>query len=184
MSNHFQVVSISLQEANDFVENLHRHHDPVHRDKFRCGAVLDGKLVGVVQIGRPVSRGLDDGQTVEVVRLCTDGTRNACSFLYARAANAAKELGYSRIYTYILESEDGASLKASGWVFDGWTHGGTWDCNVRPRNYTAPTCRKARYVKRFREQNVVYRSEYSESKEHQCELQSKMLIRDFKKSEH
>ena len=184
MSNHFQAVSISLQEANQFVENLHRHHDPVHRDKFRCGAVCDGKLVGVVQIGRPVSRGLDDGQTAEVVRLCTDGTRNACSFLYARAANAAKELGYSRIYTYILDSEDGASLKASGWVFDGWTHGGTWDCNVRPRNYTAPTCRKARYVKRFREQNVQYHSEYSESKDHQCELQSKMLIQDFKKSEH
>ena len=68
---------LELSEANEFVATLHRHHDPVHRDKWRIGASHNGKLVGVVQVGRPVSRMLDDGKTLEVVRLCTDGTK-AC----------------------------------------------------------------------------------------------------------
>ena len=138
---------LELKVANEFVEKMHRHHDPVHRDKFRVGATLNGKLVGVCQIGRPVARGLDDGHTVEVVRLCTDGTKNACSFLYARAARAAEALGYKRIITYILDTEDGASLRAAGWHHDGDTKGGSWDCPSRPRSTTAPTCAKQRWTK-------------------------------------
>ena len=49
-------VPLELRQANEFVASLHRHHDPVHRDKFRVGAMLNGKLVGVVQVGRPVAR--------------------------------------------------------------------------------------------------------------------------------
>lgn len=83
-----KAVPLELKQANSFVDELHRHHDPVFRDKFRVGAMLDGKLVGVVQIGRPVSRMLDDGRTVEVTRLCSDGTENVCSFLYERKQSA------------------------------------------------------------------------------------------------
>ena len=72
---------------------------------------------------------------------------HACSFLYARAAAAAKALGYWRIITYILESEDGTSLKAAGWIYHGITSGGTWDCPSRPREQKAPVCRKKRYIK-------------------------------------
>lgn len=140
-------VPIELRKANEFVERLHRHHKPVHRDKLRIGCEVDAKLCGVVQLGRPVARALEDGKTIEVVRLCTDGTHNACSFLYGRAARVAKDLGYSRIITYILDTETGASLRASGWKFDGMTHGGSWDCPSRPRNTKAPTCAKQRYVK-------------------------------------
>ena len=43
-------------------------------------------------------------EVVEVTRLCTDGTKNACSFLYGAAARIAKEMGYKQIQTYILES--------------------------------------------------------------------------------
>lgn len=142
------VVPLELKQANEFVDNLHRHHDPVHRDKFRCGVVDDnGKLRGVVQVGRPVARHLDDGDTVEVVRLCTDGYPNACSFLYQTMARVSKELGYSRIITYILEAENGASLKASGWMHEADTSGGNWNCKSRPRETTAPTCKKQRWVK-------------------------------------
>lgn len=144
-----QAVAVELKQANEFVKSLHRHHDPVHRDKFRCGAVKDGQLVGVVQIARPVSRILDDGQTVEVVRLATDGTPNACSFLYARAANAARELGFKRIITYILDSEPGTTLKAAGWHLDGETKGREWTCPSRPRQTTAPTCDKQRWSKKL-----------------------------------
>lgn len=151
--NKFNSVALELSAANEYVDILHRHHQPVHRDKFRVGAELDGKLVGVVQVARPVSRMLDDGRTVEVVRLCTDGTRDACSFLYAKAARIAKELGYARIITYILETEEGASLKAAGWQYDGLTDGGKWDRPSRRRNTEAPTCRKKRYIKLLRKES-------------------------------
>lgn len=140
-------IPIELKQANEFVERLHRHHKPVHRDKLRIGCEVDSKLCGVVQLGRPVARALDDGKTIEVVRLCTDGTPNVCSFLYGRAARIAKDLGYSRIITYILDTESGISLRASGWKFDGMTRGGSWDCPSRPRQQQAPTCAKQRWVK-------------------------------------
>lgn len=143
-------VPLELTAANKFVADLHRHHDPVYRDKFRVGAMVDGELVGVVQVGRPVSRNLDDGKTVEVVRLCTDGTRDVCSFLYSRAARIAKEMGYSKIITYILESESGISLKAAGWKQEAVTRGGDWNRKSRPRNTTAPTVPKKRYVRILR----------------------------------
>lgn len=130
-----KAVPLELKETNAFVERLHRHHLPVHRDKFRFGCIDDnGELHGVIQLARPVSRMLDDGKTIEVVRCCTDGTYNACSFLYSRAARIAKEMGYKRIITYILQSEHGTSLKASGWKLeDSNCGGGTWDKPSRPR---------------------------------------------------
>lgn len=142
-------VPMSLKEANAYIERLHRHHAPVHRDKYRLACADDDGVHGVVQVGRPVSRHLDDGQTLEVVRLCTDGTYNACSFLYSRAARIAQELGYKRIVTYILSSEDGASLKASGWSCDGKAGGGSWDRPGRRRDQTGkyPTEIKTRWHK-------------------------------------
>lgn len=143
-----QTVPLELKEANEFVAALHRHHDPVYRDKFRVGAQKNGKLVGVVQVGRPVSRNLDDGKTVEVTRLCSNGERNVCSFLYGKAAKIAQEMGYSKIITYILQSEPGVSLKAAGWTLeDPSCGGGNWSCPSRKRNTTAPTEKKQRWCK-------------------------------------
>lgn len=140
---------ITLKEANEFVQSHHRHHGAVVGYKFAIGAEHNGELVGVAIVGRPVARGLDDGYTVEVTRLCTNGTRNACSFLYAAAAKAAKALGYRRIITYILETENGASLKASGWKMDGRTKGRSWNCKSRPRETRSPICDKTRWVNEF-----------------------------------
>lgn len=145
-----QAMPIERADAVAFVDRLHRHHDGVSRDKYRLAAVVDGKIVGIVQVGRPVARGLCDGQTLEVVRLCTDGTPNACSFLYARAARVAKELGYTRIITYILCTEDGTTLKAAGWRKVADTKGKTWDTPSRPRKTTAPTCDKQRWEKQLK----------------------------------
>ena len=130
-----KAIPLELKEANAFVEQLHRHHKPVHRDKFRIGCLDDNdNLCGVIQLARPVSRCLDDGLTIEAVRCCTDGTYNACSFLYSRAARIAKEMGYSKIITYILSEEQGTSLKASGWECEAVdVGGGTWDRPSRPR---------------------------------------------------
>ena len=77
-----KAIPLELKEANAYVEKHHRHHAPVHRDKYRVGCIDDnGNLIGVVQVGRPVSRSMDDGKTLEVVRLCTNGELNVCSFI-------------------------------------------------------------------------------------------------------
>lgn len=129
------IVPISLKEANSFVEKYHRHHNPVVGHKFSIGVVDDNEnLVGVAIVGRPVSRHLDNGKTLEVTRLCTDGTYNACSFLYSRCAKIAKDMGYEKIITYILEIENGASLRASGWTLEKENAGGgSWNVPSRPR---------------------------------------------------
>lgn len=145
-----KAMPISREEANKFVNTMHRHHMAAIGDKYRLAAVNENmKIVGTIQVGRPVSRMLDDGLTVEVIRCCTDGTKNACSFLYGRAAKIAKLMGYKRIITYTLDSESGSSLIASGFKFDGMTRGGTWNCKSRPRQQKAPISRKKRWIKEW-----------------------------------
>lgn len=128
-----------LDAANAFVSEHHRHHPPVVGHKFSLAALLLGRLVGVAIVGRPVSRMRDDGVTLEVTRLCTDGTKNACSFLYGAAARAAFALGYARIGTYTLPQEGGASLRGAGWKLIGERGGGSWSRDERPRVDKHPT---------------------------------------------
>jgi hypothetical protein len=117
---------VELKEANEFVTALHRHHRRVQGHRFSLGCIDEqNNLRGVVIVGRPVG-GQHQGDWAEVTRLCTDGTENACSFLYAAAARAAKALGFVRIQTYILASETGVSLTASGWGFDRLSHPVGW----------------------------------------------------------
>lgn len=131
-------VPMELKDAQNYINTYHRHHQAAHRDKFRIAAMEDGKIVGVVQVGRPVSRVLDDSNTLEVLRLCSDGTKNVCSFLYSKAAKVAKEMGYKKIITYILESEPGTSLKATGWHCEATHVGGSdWNVPSRPREVIA-----------------------------------------------
>ncbi len=131
-------IPLPLDEANAFVKAHHRHHKPVVGHKFSIGAALGNKVVGVVTVGRPVSRHRDDGLTLEVTRLCTDGTKNAGSFLYGASARAAFALGYKKIGTYILKSEPGTSLTAAGWKLIGETPGRSWSVPSRPRVDTHP----------------------------------------------
>ena len=93
-------------------------------------------------VGRPVARHSDDGWTLEVTRLATDGAPNACSSLYGAAWRVCREMGYSRCITYILADEPGTSLKASGWKCLGERGGGSWSCKSRPRVDKHPLQRK------------------------------------------
>lgn len=115
-----------LRAANEFVKAYHRHHKPTTGHKFSVACYDDEKLVCVAICGRPVSRHLDNGYTLEINRLCTDGTYNACSKLYSACKRIAKEMGYDKIITYILKSENGASLKASGFTCEGEAGGKMW----------------------------------------------------------
>lgn len=120
------VVPVDLKTANEFVRKLHRHSRPVVGHRFSVGvACQDGVLRGVAIIGRPVAPRLDDGKAAEITRLCTDGTRNACSMLYGAARRAARALGYAPIYTYTLPDEGGASLRAAGFQLERENAGGS-----------------------------------------------------------
>jgi hypothetical protein len=140
-----QVVPLSLKAANAFVVEYHRHHKPVPGAKFALGAWNGRYLVGVGIAGRPVSRHLDNGSTLEVNRTCTDGTRNANSFLYGAIARVAREMGYQRLLTYTLPEELGASLRAVGWTFAGEAGGGQWSCPSRPRQPSVAPQKKWRW---------------------------------------
>lgn len=140
---------IDLKRANIWIDEVHRHHAPVTGHKFSVSVVDEaGKLHGVGVAGRPVSRKLQERGFIEVVRVATDGTPNACSMLYGALRRAAISLGYTkdRIITYTLASEPGSSLRAAGWLLDGETSGGSWSRDDRPRVDKHPTEPKKRWV--------------------------------------
>ena len=139
------IVPITLAEANQFVLEHHRHHGKVTGHKYSIGATDGEKIVGVAIVSRPISRYLDDGLTLEVTRVCTDGTKNACSILYAAAWRAARAMGYKRMVTYILESENGTSVKAAGWKCVGEAGGLRWTGKRRPTVDLYPAQMKLRF---------------------------------------
>lgn len=129
-----RVRPVELKEANKFIVALHRHHKEVQGHKFSIGCYSGEELLGVAVCGRPVSRHLDNGLNLEVTRLCTSGGKNICSKLYSACARIAKELGYDSIITYILASETGVSLRASGWMNEGEAGDTSWDRPKRRRD--------------------------------------------------
>lgn len=128
-----EIVPISFAEACLFIKKHHRHHKPPVGHKFSIAVAKDGSIVGVATVGRPVSRRLDDGWTLEVNRLATDGTKNACSMLYGACWRAVKAMGYRKLITYILNTEPGTTLKAAGWTLIGEAGGMSWNVPGRPR---------------------------------------------------
>lgn len=143
---------LTLSQANSFIQSHHRHHKPVQGHRFSFGIInSNGTLVGVCIVGRPVARGCDPYLTAEVTRLCTDGSKNACSFAYSKAARICRELGFTKIQTYILESEPAISLKAAGWSLEAVTEGGSWASSkayaAQGRRSDQPQCAKQRWAK-------------------------------------
>lgn len=134
-----QLQPITLREARVFVERHHRHHRMPQGGLFAVGLSDGDRVVGCAIVGRPVARHSDDGWTAEVTRLCVlDGVRNGCSMLYRAAWRAAKALGYRRLITYTLASENGASLRGAGFTLVGLRGGGSWSVPSRPRVDTHP----------------------------------------------
>jgi hypothetical protein len=145
-----RVKPIELRDANAFVALLHRHHKPVQGHRFSLSVVDEEDVVrGVAIVGRPVARnGGHPLEVLEVTRLCTDGTYNACSMLYGAVARVAKAMGYLRVQTYTLPEEGGASLRASGYTDEGPAGGGQWKhTDGKPRRTDQPTSIKTRWAK-------------------------------------
>lgn len=147
MSRQFTVVSLSLTEANEMVAKHHRHHQPLAIQLFSLGLedIQAQKLVGAAIMARPVARALDDTETVEIARLVTDGTPNACSALMGAVAKAVWALGYSRLTTYIGEDEPGTSLKAAGWKKVSDTRPKSWAASDRDRTDKTPIKGRQRF---------------------------------------
>ncbi|MGW4958207.1 XF1762 family protein [Nonomuraea sp. NPDC004186] len=109
------IVPVALRTARAFIAWSHRYLLPPRSAKFVLGVnTEDGTPVGVVTAGRPTAHVFNDGFTIEITRLATDGTPNACSALLAAAWRAAKAMGYRRLIIYTRAGEPGTSLQAAG----------------------------------------------------------------------
>jgi len=142
---------VTRDEARPFIAEHHRHHGvPIGWLWLHGAQDDDGNLCGVAVCGRPVARGLDDGLTMEVTRMCTVGIFNTDSMLYAAAERAARAKGYRRWLTYLLASEwdrfdetgkriGGAGVRAVGWKELWRVDGRSWDTPSRRRTDKHPT---------------------------------------------
>lgn len=148
-----EVVPVSQAVAKAFVLEHHRHCPPPAGWRFGAGVRNGGQLVGVVMVGRPVARAIDQHQVVEVNRLCvrTDipqgMTWNACSLLYGWAAREAKRRGFKRVITYTMADEPGTTLKAAGWAVDGTVRPKSWSTPARPRLAKSARIAKTRWCR-------------------------------------
>lgn len=114
-----ELVPIKQKPARAFVLAHHRHNRSLPAgDVFRAALRVDGEIVAVALAGYPTAEGLNDGRSLEITRVCTLGTRNACMRLYGALGRAAKALGYLTLWTYTLESENGVSPRAAGFYLD------------------------------------------------------------------
>lgn len=117
----YELVPITLTDAKSFVNLHHGHNEAPLGWKFGVGLARDEHLIAVAMVGRPTGRGLDQNLTVEITRCCIDEAgvhKNAASRLYGAACRMAAAGGYRIAYTYTLEGEDAASVKAAGFVLD------------------------------------------------------------------
>jgi hypothetical protein len=128
-----EIVPMTLGEARAYVMSVHRHHLAPIGGLFAIGASQDEAIVGVVIVGRPVARLADNGWTVEVTRLASDGTANVPSMLYRAAWRAARAMGYRKLITYTLQTEPGTSLRAAGFRLVGEVTKRSWNTPSRPR---------------------------------------------------
>lgn len=147
MNKSLTIVPIFQAKAFAFIQKYHRHHKKPVGSIFQIAAAAEGVICGVAIIGRPVARASQDGLTAEVTRLCTDGTPNVCSMLYGACWRIAREMGYRRLITYILNTESGTSLNAAGWRLIGERGGGKWDTSSRPRFDKHPLQKKLLFEK-------------------------------------
>ena len=131
-----KLTPVTLRQAQAFVNKHHRHNVAPQGHKFSIGLEKSRDLIGVCIVGRPIARHNDDGVTAEITRVCVlDGNRNANSKLYGAAVRACKAMGYTKVITYTLPEESGASLRAAGFVVERKTEN-------KPKGWDVPSRRR------------------------------------------
>jgi hypothetical protein len=137
-----RIVPLKLREANDFVEQWHRHSARTSNDggKFAIGLEHEGSLIGVAIVGRPIARLLQVEGAAELLRLCTspEAPKGSGSKLYARAKRIWQLMGGTKVHTYTLDREGGATMRGAG-IHEGAAavDGGQWDRPNRVRAHKA-----------------------------------------------
>lgn len=130
-----ELTPVSQRVARRFLADHHRHNLPPPGDLFRVGLSITGELRAIGIAGRPVNRVLDDGRTIEILRVCTMGDDNACYRLYGALCRAGRALGYLKAFTYTLASEPGTSPAAAGFTLDAVLDPrDSWSTPSRPRD--------------------------------------------------
>ena len=148
MSKRFTTRAVDRAVANDLIARWHRHSGPVLVALDYVLLQEAGRPCGVGVLGKPLSAILDDGETLEVRRTATDGTRHACSAVLGGVARVAIRRGALRLVTYSREQESGCSLRGAGWWLDEDFHR-EWDLvgtklvsSIRPkaaRSWSSPS---------------------------------------------
>lgn len=137
---------IQFGPACGFIDANHRHRRAPTGHRFSLACLDAGRLCAVMTVGNANGFGFKPADFVlEVTRVASDGTPNACSILYGAAARARRALYYRRIVTYTLASECGASLRAAGWVITGKVRAQSWDRPSRARIDRYPIVEKLRW---------------------------------------
>lgn len=108
---------ITLRDAQTFISQHHRHSDPPQG--WLCGVSVwnNETIVAVGVLGRPVAQQLQDGQTAEITRVATIEANNVATMIYGALCRVAEGLGYTRVISYTLASETGATLRAAGFTY-------------------------------------------------------------------
>lgn len=146
-----EIRPITFKQASEFINKYHRHHNATVGCKFCIGLYHKDSLIGCAVCGRPVSRYYDNGLTCEINRVCViEGYKNGCSMLYGACCRIAKNMGYKKIITYTLKSENGASLRASNFICEGQSGGTHWT-GKRNKAQSIPNEFKKRWVKQLGE---------------------------------
>lgn len=130
----YKAVPIRLGDAREFVNQYHRHNVGVKWHKFSVALETGGEIAGVAITSTPKSPAYDK-QTLELNRICTKPQyHNACSKLIGMVLNIGKTMGYRTFISYTLLDEDGASFRAAGFEFAGYTEDSKgWGHPSRPR---------------------------------------------------
>lgn len=137
------VQPVTRDEANAVILRWHRHHNPVRSHRFAISAHDGEAMVGVSIVGNPEARALQNGTTFELLRLCTNGHPNAASFLLGASWRVCKEMGVTRLVSYLRVDEQGVSYKAAGWRAVARVKGRSWEGRRKtgylPGFYEPPT---------------------------------------------
>lgn len=128
-----KIAPCSVKAAKRFVFETHRHLKKVQGGLFAAKVVDDAGTCRAVALAGFGARVWNDTGRLTITRVASDGAENACSMLYGALCRAAKALGYREVWTYTLPEENGASLKAAGFVDMGVSAGGEHDRPSRRR---------------------------------------------------
>jgi hypothetical protein len=135
-----RIAWIPLKKAKAFIRQHHRHLPRLQGGIIALGLWVDGQLRGCVVIGRGAR--MDKPDVAVITRLCTDGCRNGCSKLYAKAKRLAQAMGFVGLKTFTREDESGSSLFAVGAAQDGTTAAQHWSREGRERTTDDVTAKK------------------------------------------